>query len=295
MEIVFLGTTAMVPTKSRNHTSILLKYENRNILFDCGEGTQRQFRFASLKPSKLDYIFITHWHGDHVLGLPGLLQTLSANGYKKTLKIFGPVGTKRFVKSMLNAFIFYFDFNIEVYDLKNLDVFEDDRFYIKAYKLDHTTDTLGYRFVEKDKWKIDLNKAKEYGVEKENLGKIQKGLSVRIKNRLIKPEMICKKIKGKIISFIFDTKECKNAYELAKDSDIAIIEATFDNELLEKAIERKHLTAEQAGLIAKKSNSKKLIITHFSQRYKNIRKLLNQTKRVFKNTIAAKDFMRIRL
>ena len=118
IKIIFLGTTDAIPSAERNHTSILLEYKDENILVDCGEGTQRQFRKAKLNPSKVTRILITHWHGDHVLGLPGLLQTLAFSGYNKTLDIYGPKGTKEFVRIILKTFAFQGKYKIEVKEVE---------------------------------------------------------------------------------------------------------------------------------------------------------------------------------
>jgi ribonuclease Z len=147
--IIFLGTGQAIPTAKRNHTSIWLNYKNENILVDCGEGTQRQIRKAHLNPCSITKILITHWHGDHILGLPGLLQTLALNGYNKKLEIYGPKGTSRFFQEIMNMFIFQGKINYEVKEGEGI-IFENSDFLIKALPMIHGAPCLDYSFIEKE-------------------------------------------------------------------------------------------------------------------------------------------------
>lgn len=295
IQITFLGTSTTVPTAERNHTAVLLKYKKENILIDCGEGTQRQFRKAKLNPCKLTKILITHWHGDHILGLPGLLQTLAFNGYKKTLGIYGPIGTEKFIKELFKIFVVKKKIKIKVQEAKGKFIKTDD-FEISAIPLQHSCPTNGYMFEEKPKLRIDKDKLKKLKIspkDKSKLSQLTKGRAIKLNNKIIKPKDLTYKQASKKISFIFDTKLCLNAEKLAKNSDLAIIESTLDNnEKLAK--QYKHLTVTQAANIAKKANVKKLILTHISQRYEyKSKKLENIAKKIFKNTKIAKDFMKV--
>ena len=142
--IIFLGTSQAIPTTTRNHTAILLKYKNENILIDCGEGTQRQFRKAKINPCKLTRILITHWHGDHILGLPGLFQSLVLNGYRKTLHIYGPKGTKKYIKE-LSKFFPIKKLKIKIKEVKGKFLNTPD-FEISALPLQHGCPCNGYVF-----------------------------------------------------------------------------------------------------------------------------------------------------
>ncbi|MBN2112208.1 MBL fold metallo-hydrolase, partial [Candidatus Woesearchaeota archaeon] len=137
MEIVFLGTSCMVPTKERNHSAFFLSYKAEGILFDCGEGTQRQLKIAGIKPQKVTKILLTHWHGDHVLGLPGLIQTLGASEYSKTLEIYGPKGTSKHIKAMFEAFVFDKPFEMKVKEVAGGKFFENADFILEAKPLKH--------------------------------------------------------------------------------------------------------------------------------------------------------------
>ena len=162
IEIIFLGTSSMVPTKERNHSAILLSFKGNNILVDCGEGTQRQLKIANISASKTTKILITHWHGDHVLGLPGLIQTLAANNYSGVLEIYGPKGTKDKFKHMFKAF--EFDQNKIKLDINEVDkgkFFENDDFILECLPLEHGTLGLGYNFIEKDRRRRKRHKERQ--------------------------------------------------------------------------------------------------------------------------------------
>ena len=296
MQIIFLGTSSMVPTKERNHSSILISYGSENILVDCGEGTQRQLKIAGIKLMKITKILISHWHGDHVLGLPGLVQSMSSSGYTKTLNIYGPKGTKKLIEKMFEVFGFDQKFEIKVNEIKSGKFFEDDEFILEAEQLEHNIETLGYRFEEKGKRKIDLSYTKKIGIpEGPMLGKLQEGKNIMWKGKEINVEKATHLIKGKSIAIITDTVPCKGAYKLAKDVDLLVSEATYASDLEGKSAEYGHMTAKQAAEIANMGNAKQLILTHFSARYKNTSNLEDEARTYFDNVLTAEDFMKINL
>lgn len=292
--ITFLGTSQAIPTTKRNHTAILLKYKEETILIDCGEGTQRQFRKAKINPCKTTRILITHWHGDHILGLPGLLQTLALNNYNKTLKIYGPKGTIKFVELMQKIFIFQDKLKIETQEVTGKFI-ETKDFYIQAISLDHGPACNAYAFIEKDKLRINKEKLIKLNIPSSPLiGELQKGKDIKINNKTIKAKNLTYKEKGKKITIILDTQLTENCYNIAENSDLLISEATYTNQDENLAKEKKHLTATQAAKIAKKAKCKQLILTHISQRYqKNEKILLNDAKKIFKNTTLACDLTTI--
>jgi len=236
MEIVFLGTSAMVPTKERNHSAIFISYKNEGILLDCGEGTQRQFKIAGISPTKITKIFISHWDGDHVLGLPGLLQTLSSSEYNKCLEIYGPKNTKKFMSNLFKTFYFDNKLNLKIHELKQGKFFENSGFILEAFDLEHKVPTLGINFIEKDRRKINLSYTKKKQIpEGPLLGKLQNNHSIKFKGKVIKPENATYIVKGKKITYIADTVYCKNCIKFSKDSDILICDATYSSELEEKS------------------------------------------------------------
>lgn len=296
MKIIFLGTSAMIPTSERNHTSIFIQHKEEGILLDCGEGTQRQMRKAKIAPSKVTKLLISHWHGDHVLGIPGLLQNLGANNYKNTLEIFGPKGSKEYFKNMMSGFSFQEKIKYKLNEISSGVIYKGKDFKIETTLLDHIIPTLGYSIIENEKLKINLNYLKKFGLKQHPLlGKLQQGKDIIYNNKKISLEKATIPIKGKKITIIMDTAPCKNIEKLAKDSDLLITEATWTSKFKNWVQKRKHLTSELAAKIAKNSNAKKLILTHFSQRYKNTNELESEAKKIFKNTKAAKDFMEIEI
>ena len=296
--IYFLGTSQAIPTAKRNHTAMLMLYKQENILIDCGEGTQRQFRKAKINPCKLTRIFITHWHGDHILGLPGLLQTLALNKYNKTLQVYGPRGTKKFMSLMLRLFVFSGKIKVEIKEISGGKALETEDFFIKAFPVNHGPPALGYSFIEKDKRRLDKKKIKKLKLPNSPLlKKLQQGKAVRYKGKTIKANAVSRIEKGRKITFILDTRIDKSFAKEAENSDLLISESTFleDSENGKSlAFEYKHLTAKQAAEIAKKSKSEKLVLTHLSQRYSNSEgKILKEARKVFKNTSIANDLEKI--
>ena len=297
IEILFLGTACMMPTKDRNHQAILLSYQNQGLLFDCGENTQRQLRIAGIKPSKITKIFLSHWHGDHVLGLPGLLQSLNASEYNGVLEIYLPKGDKKYFDHMLEAFPFDMLIETKVFEIDNdSTIFESDDFKVEAVELEHGVRTFGFNFIEKDKRRIKTATANKHGIPQGPLmGKLQKGESITHNGKEFSPEELTYVVKGKKVSFVSDTILCKKCDELVKEADLLICESAFCSEHLNKAEGFKHMTAEQAGLLASRANVKKLVLTHFSQRYKSTDKMAEEAKNVFNDAECSYDFMKIRL
>lgn len=292
MEITFFGTSSMVPTKDRNQSGVFIRYKNDGILVDCGEGMQRQFKQKGIPLSKITKILITHWHGDHVFGLPGVISTLGAEEYQKTLEIYGPRGTKRCIENMFKAFVFDIKIKFEIYEIKETKFFENRDFYLEALPLEHNVVTLGYSFVEKDIRHINIKKVKELGIPQGPLlGKLQNNEVINFKDKKINPKDVTYIEKGKKITIITDTVPCKNAIKLAKDADLLICESTYSSKLEEKGEAYGHMTGKQAGLVANQANAKKLVLTHFSARYKTTHEVEEDARNVFNDSIAAKDFM----
>jgi len=294
MQILFLGTSSMVPTKERNHSSILISYGSEGILIDCGEGTQRQLKIAGIKLAKITKILISHWHGDHVLGIPGLIQSMGSSDYSKTLQIYGPKGTKKIMKKLFETFFFDGKINIDIQEVQSGRFFENKDFILETKQLEHNITTLGYSIIEKDKRKIDMKYIKKMNIPVGPLiGKLQSGKNIVWKGKKIDAEKATRIVKGKKVAIINDTVPCKGADKLAENSDILICESTYSSDLEDKAKEYYHMTSKQASELANRSNSKKLILTHFSARYKNTQKLEDDARNYFDNVLCAKDFMKI--
>lgn len=296
INLTFLGTGSAIPTKKHNHVAILASFADENLLFDCGEGTQRQFRYADISATKITSIFITHWHGDHILGLPGLFQTLAMSNYSKTLHIYGPRGTRRFVQ-LIQELVFDFHINLEVHEVGAGVVLDKKDFKVEAAEMSHGTPTLAYSLILKDK--IRLNKAKVKKLKLPNspiLRDLQNGKDITLNGKKIKAKDVVYVEKGKKITFVLDTAYNQHAIEIAKNSDILVTECSFSRESADKAREYKHLTSEDAAKIAKLSKSKKLLLIHLSYRYEHVPQMIEkEAKKIFKNVKVLKDLDSIKL
>ncbi len=292
MEITFLGTGSMLPTKERNGTAVLLTYRDQGLLFDCGEGTQRQLRVANIPVTKITKILVSHWHGDHVFGLPGLLLTMGASHYQGTLEMYGPKKSKQRFANLRRPYVGQNKLPITLKEIQKGVFFKNEFFRLEALPLEHSTEVLGFSFIENDKYHINVPYIKKVGLlHNPLLRELQQGNDVTWQGKKIKVLQATTRSPGKKITFITDTRTCSNAVRLAKDADVLICESTYMEDLKDKAREFFHMTAKEAAMIAKKAQVKKLIITHFSQRYRDIKLLEAEAKTVFPNTIAAHDFM----
>ena len=296
IKIIFLGTSGAISSPERNHPAILLIHNGENILIDCGEGTQTQFKKARISAFKLTKLLITHWHGDHVLGIPGLLQTLSFSNYNKTLRIYGPRGIKNHFDNVLRAFPSVLvsdlrkDLRIEVFEAYKKFIDEKD-FCVEAFPVSHGIPSNGYCFYERDKIMIDKKKLKKFGIKPgKHLAELKRGKDMVFNGRKYKLKDLTFKKSGKKICVVMD-----GIYELGivpfiKNSDLLIMEATYSHDIADLAKQHKHRTARQCAEIAKKSRAKKLVLTHLSDRYsKNPDALLQEARKIFKNTFMVKD------
>jgi len=293
-KITFLGTSSMLPTKERNPSSILISLENETIMIDCGEGTQRQLRIAGISPCKITKLLITHWHGDHILGLPGLIQSLGANQYSGQLDIYGPKGTLEFFTNMRKSFYFPVRINLKLHEVSSGVFFRDKNMEISCIPLEHDVPCLGYSIKEQDKRKINIEYTKKFGlVQHPLMGDLQKGKDIVYKGKKILANKATKLKKGCKITVVLDTAYNKKISEFSKDSSILICEATWADELSGRSEDYKHLVASDAARIAKEAKAQKLILTHFSQRYKDVSKLKEQARKIFRNTSCAQDLEEI--
>ena len=290
INITFLGTSGAIPTKKRNHTAILARFASENILIDCGEGTQRQFKMQGISPTKLTRILITHWHGDHILGLPGLFQTLALSGYQKTLEIYGPRGTKNLIQ-LVEELQFAFRIKLKVHEIYQGTIIDKEDFKVEAAEMSHGVPAIAYSITLKDKIRLNKSKLKKFKLPNSPiLGELASGKDIIFKGKKIKASQVTYYERGKKVTIVLDTIFNENAISLAKNSDLLIAESTFSKDDKDKIIEAKHLMAHQAAEIAKKSKSKKLILTHISQRYeKDKKRILDEARKIFKNSFLVED------
>ncbi|WP_313798390.1 ribonuclease Z [Cytobacillus sp.] len=304
MDVFFLGTGAGMPAKLRNVTSIALKLlEERGAiwLFDCGEATQHQILHTSIKPRRIEKIFITHLHGDHIYGLPGLLSSRSFQGGESEVVLYGPKGIREFVDISLSVSQTYLKYPLKIIEIEDGVIFEDEEFKVEAKLLEHGIPTYGFRVIEKDRpGTLLANKLMEAGIQPGPLyKKIKNGESVKLENgNVIEPgAFLGPAQKGRIVTILGDTRICEAAIQLAKDADLLVHEATFSTGEEKLAYDYYHSTTTQAAHIAKAASVKKLCLTHISSRYdrSDWNQLEEEAKMIFENTVISEDFKEIAL
>jgi ribonuclease Z len=289
-KFIALGTASQVPTRERNHNGYFLRWDNEGLLFDPGEGTQRQMIFADVSASEITKIFITHFHGDHCLGLAGVLQRLSLDKVPQTVRIFYPASGQQYLDNLKNASIFYNVAKIEEHPISEKGVIFDDKdYYIEARLLDHTVESWGYRIQEKDSVTMMPDKLKEFGITGKDIGRLKHEGSLSINETIITLDSVSVVKKGQSMAFVMDTKVCENAFQLAKNVDLLVCESTYLSTETDEAISRGHLTSIQAAEIARDAKADLLVLTHFSQRYKTIDEFVLEAKEIYSNVVAVKD------
>ena len=300
MELYFLGTVAGTPSKERNVSSIVLKLlEERGScwMFDCGEGTQHQILKSPLKLSKLEKIFITHLHGDHIFGLPGLLTSRSHQGSQGSLGIYGPPGLQRFLENALAVSKSHLDFDVSFHEIDEEGiVFQDKQFKVTAKRLVHRIECFGYR-VEEHAMPGRLNdaKLKQEGIAPGPIyARLKYGEDITMDDgTLLKSaDYQGSPIPGRTVVILGDTRVCDNGKHLAHEADVLVHEATFNEIQRELAHKYFHSTAKQAAELAHECRVNSLILTHLSSRYQGIehRELLEEARKFHKNTYVAEDF-----
>lgn len=299
MEITFLGTGAGVPSKERNVTAIalsLLQEQNSVWLFDCGEATQHQILNTTIKPRKINKIFITHLHGDHIFGLPGFLSSRSFQGGSDPLYLYGPEGIRTYVETSLRISQSHLTYPLIVEEISEGKIMEDEQFKVFAKKLDHGITSYSYRVEEKDKpGELLAEKLKEIGIMP---GPIYKEIKEKDKITTDDGQVIdCKEFigppkKGRVVCIFGDTRFQESHISFVKDADMLVHEATFDKDKEELAYEYFHSTTTQAATLASKGNVGSLILTHISSRYQeeDAEMLLSEAREIFPNTYIAHDF-----
>jgi ribonuclease Z len=299
LEIYFLGTGAGMPSRDRNVTSIALKlFEERGTfwLFDCGEGTQHQILRSPLKLSKLEKVFITHLHGDHLYGLPGLLTSRSHQGVTTPLTLYGPKGIRNFVQSALSVSQAHLDYELTIEEINEGRIFQDHQFIVEVAKVDHRVDSFGYRLTEQEQaGRLRVELLNEKGVSPGPVyAEIKRGIDVTLDNgELLKAaDYMEEPTPGRIVAIVGDTRICESSKKLAENADVLVHEATFAGDLKDLAYQYYHTTSIEIAELAKECGVSALIMTHLSARYdaKGADQLLNEARQIFPNSYVAKDF-----
>jgi ribonuclease Z len=294
-EVIFLGTSAAVPSPARGHSSIALKYFNEVLLFDCGEGTQRQLIRSGTSYMKISKIFISHFHGDHFLGLPGLFQTMTLAGRTDPLYLYGPNGVESILELLKKICRTEITFEIIPQRIEEGTLCENDIYRVRAFKVDHSALTFGLVFEEVKGREFILQKALDLKLKPGPIfSRLKRGEEVEFNGRIIKPEEVLGDQKPiKKLVYTSDTRPCEAIVKETKDA-ILVHDSTFDDELRDQAVEATHSTAVEAAGDAKMGGAKTLFLSHISPRYNDTSQLLSQAKKVFKNTVIATDLMRFK-
>lgn len=303
MELLFLGTGSGVPSKQRNVSSLALKLlDERNSvwLFDCGEGTQHQILKTTLKPRKIEKIFITHMHGDHIFGLPGLLSSRGTQGGESPVVIYGPKGIKGYVLSSLKYSATHLSYPLDFVEFNDsARIFEDNQFTVIVEKLKHGVPSYGFRIEEADhEGALDAERLKELNIPSGPIyGKIKNKEIVELEDgRVIDgSEFVGSKQKGRIVTILGDTISHPNSVRLAQKADILVHEGTFGSEEEKLARQYNHSTTAQAAKIAKEADVQKLLLTHFSSRYlyKDMHRIEKEARKIFPNSFVMHDLQEV--
>lgn len=294
LDLIFLGTGGSWPTVQRNVTSVALKRAGEIILFDCGEGTQRQIQKSSLSYMQISKIFISHFHGDHFLGIPGLLQTMQLNDRTDPLHLYGPAGMDELAVKLVTLGYFKPAFPIFSHEVYDGDLLSFGSFFIDILEVDHGVPSLAYRYREpKRPGRFNKPKAVSLGIPEGPLfSQLQHGKTIKLADgRTILPEMILGPPRpGRTIVISGDTRPVDRMISFAKKADILIHEATFDESLVDRAHAYGHSTAKQAAIIASKAKVDRLVLTHVSPRYLSMKSLREEAKELFQSVLCPHDF-----
>lgn len=298
MKLVFLGTSAAQPTERRGLSSICLERDGEILMFDAGEGSQVSFLKSGLGWNKPMKIFVTHLHGDHCLGILGLIQTMTLQHRTEKIEVFGPKGIDEFLSANIKILNFGLSFPIMVAVVDEGIVVEEKGYYVSASNALHSTPAFSFVFQEKEKpGRFFPEKALGLGIpEGELWHKLQSGESISINGKTFKPsDVLGEKRSGKKIGISGDTRPTKQLEVFFKNCDYLTFDSTFDSSLQQKANETFHSTASEAALLAKNANVKNLILTHFSARYSDETLLAEEARKIHSSVIAAKDLLEIEI
>lgn len=299
MKVIFLGTGGSFPTKERNPTSIAVRRQGEMLLFDCSEGTQRQMTHTKISPMKVGSIFLTHFHGDHFLGIPGLVQTMSLMDREEELEIFGPPRTEEKISKLLEIPVFGLKFDIKILDISPGESVRRDGYKIKTAETDHSAPGIAYGIVEDRRpGKFHPEKAQELGLEPGPLySRLQQGEEIELSDgTVVEPSQVMGPPRsGRKIVYSGDTRPSEEIVKLAEDADLLIHDGTFSSDLEDEADVGGHSTVEEAAEVAKRAGVQKLVLTHVSPRHTDLSKLEEEAKEIFPNSVFAEDFMELEI
>jgi len=298
MKLVFLGTAGAQPTENRGLSCICLEKEGEILMFDAGEGAQFSYLKSGLGWNKKMKIFVTHLHGDHCVGILGLLQTMTLQRRTEPIEIYGPDGIEEFIAANTKILKFGLSFPVMITSVTEEKIVDEKSYSVFSCRAEHSVLAFSYLFQEKDKaGRFNLEKAKQLGIPEGKLwSQLQNGQDVKVGDKIIKSsEILGEKRSGKKIGISGDTRPTKQLEKFFQNCDYLSFDSTFLDELKDKAVDTYHSTAKEAAILAKNANVKNLILTHFSARYKDESVLVKEAKTIHNSVIGAKDLLEIEI
>ena len=293
-ELVALGTSSQVPTRARGHHSCFLAWDDLGILFDPGEGTQRQLILAGISPTRITHICITHFHGDHCLGVAGIFQRISLDRVPHTVTVLYPASGERFLERLRYASIYHEQSKVlqRPIDAEG-EVARAGAFRFVAARLDHPVECFGYRIEEDDARRMVPEKLEAAGVRGPAVGELSRHGAIEAGGRVVRVEEVSEPRPGQRFAFVMDTGECAGARALAAGADLAVMESTYLDADRGEAIAHKHLTAVQAATIARDGGVRRLALTHFSQRYQDLAPFREEAAAIHPDVVVCEDFTHV--
>lgn len=301
VELTLLGCGGSMPTPNRSLSSLIINYRGRKILIDCGEGTQVSMKIANCGFKTIDYICITHLHGDHIIGLPGILSTIGNCGRTEVLTIIGPEGIKDVVEAF-RLIVKELPYEINIIENPKEDILINNNYMnkdiiISTLEVDHSTQCIAYSFYIKRRAKFDMEKAIKNNVPKVLWSKLQNGREIKLDGKSYTKDMVLgQPRKGIKVSFVTDTRPIKDIIKFIDNSDLLVCEGMYGDDCdLDRAIKNKHMTFRESAIIAKKSNVETMVLTHFSPIIKDPNIYIENATGIFENTIIGTDRLKLNL
>lgn len=289
-DLTILGCSSQQPTRGRNHGAYLIRWKGEGFLFDPGEGTQRQFIFANIAPTCVTRIFVSHFHGDHCLGLGSMLMRLNLDKVTHPIHCYYPASGQVYFDRLRHGTIYHQTIQIIEHPIRNEGiVFEDDQFCIQARYLEHGVENLGWRITEKDMRKFEKDKLLAAGVKGPDVRVLEQNGAIVVNGKKVHLDEVSWVKKGDSVAVVIDTLPCPEAIELAQNAKLFLCESTYLEEHADLARKHHHMTAKQAAEIARDAGAEKLVLTHFSARYAEEEEFEKEARLIFPNSFAAAD------
>lgn len=289
-KLIVLGTASQVPTRHRNHNGYFLRWDEEGILFDPGEGTQRQMIHSGVSVSEITKILITHFHGDHCLGLAGIIQRLSLDRVPHTVEIYYPASGQIYYEHLRDSSSFYNVAKLQEHPISSAAVvFTNDKLAIETQPLDHTVETWGYRIQEREDYTMLPDKLAAAGLKGAAIQELRSQGQITLEGRTIYLKEVSTPRPGQSLAFVMDTRLCPAAFKLGRGVDLLVCESTYLSTKAREAEEYGHLTATQAATVAKEAGAKKLVLTHFSQIYPSTEPLVKEASAIHPDVVAIQD------